>query len=110
MRPTITITLTYDQAQALVDAANCLADATEGNLAALTEVWLPHRHLDPDYAEADRWAHEQGVLAQAAAALLRPELDSALARDPRSQDLLHNLKMYRKHGRLPTEAERGQLP
>lgn len=91
----ITLEVTITQAQALVDAANCVADVFEGNVEALVEIWLPKS--GPDQGAANQMGLDVARHAQDVAAILRVGIDGARKRNPELQDLLHRAKMFRKY-------------
>jgi hypothetical protein len=95
MSEKVTVTLTLEQAEALVDAATCLAVAADRDIADLISIYTPAR--GPETAASDRYKVNQANLAQSGAQLLRKELDGVYARDPELQDLLHRFKMHRKY-------------
>jgi hypothetical protein len=95
----ITITVSLEQAEAIVSAANCVHLCAEGHVAQLAGTWVPTGA--PDSAEADRYIVAQAELADEVAQLLQPEIDAAYKRDPIMQQLLHSFKMMRKHGINP---------
>jgi hypothetical protein len=93
----ITITVPLEQAEALVDATNCLSLAAEGKLDILNEAYAPEN--SPDSGPADAWRLRQAELASEAAHMMRPQIDDAYKRNPDVQEFLHRMKMHRKHGR-----------
>jgi hypothetical protein len=82
MSETIKVEMTIEQAEAVVNAINCLHYAAEGD------------------EENVRYAYllEVAECAQVIADQLRPQVDGAYKRNPRFQDMLHAFKMYRKYG------------
>lgn len=96
MSEQITITVSLEQAEALIEAATCMGIAADGNLKDLLSAFTPD--TEPDSGEANRYRLEQARLAFEATTQLRVEVDHAYKRDPQLQDMLHALKMRRKYG------------
>lgn len=94
----LTVVLTLEQAEALIDAATCLAVAADNDIADLINVYTPQRGAET--TEADRYKTDQANIALSAAQLLRKLVDDVYKRDPAHQDFLHRLKINRRRGRL----------
>lgn len=94
MSEQITITVSLEQAEALIDAANCLDTAARGNVAELHQAYVSSD--GPDMAEANRYLLVMGRRAQEAAYMLRSEVNKIYKSDPIHQQMIHALKMYRK--------------
>lgn len=94
MSEQITITVSLEQAEATIDAANCLDVAARGQVAEFHQAYVPSD--GPDAAEANRYLLAMSRRAQEVAEMLRPEVKEAYKRDPLHQQMLHALKMYRK--------------
>lgn len=95
----ITITVSLEQAEAVVDAVTCMTLAAEGDVRALTEAFTP----DPaavDTSQNRPYLDEKSALAGQVADMLAPEIIGAYRRDPGMQDFLHRMKMLRKYGGL----------
>jgi hypothetical protein len=92
----ITITVSLEQASALIDAAKCASLAAEGHLDDVIKCFTPAGISLS--RESDRFIREQAELAQEAADKLRPEIIKARSREPNLQDFLHRVRMLRKRG------------
>jgi hypothetical protein len=92
----ITITVSLEQAEAIVSAANCTYLCAQAELTQLAGTWVPTS--GPDSESANGYITYQAELADQVAQMLQPEIDDAYKRDPTMQQLLHALKMHRKHG------------
>jgi hypothetical protein len=91
----ITITVPLEQAEALVDATNCLSVAAEGD-TELLKVYMPEG--TPEAKESDRYRRHEAELAQTAAQVLHRKIDDAYKRNPEVQEMWHLFKMWRKYG------------
>lgn len=95
MKPeTVTVTLTLEQAEALVNAATCLSVAADGDIADLINIYTPGK--TPDARDADTYKTHIAFLAIMAGAVLREAIEAADKRNPELQDFLHQIKMMRK--------------
>jgi hypothetical protein len=96
MSEQITITVSLEQAEAMIDAATCLATAADGNLSDLLHAFTPDSA--PDSAASNHYKLEQARHALEGVAELRAGVAGAYKRDPELQDMLHAFKMRRKYG------------
>lgn len=96
MSEQITITISLEQAEAIVDAANCMDLAAEEKLSDICRAYMPE---GTTVSQAkDDYVRKVSELAQEVADMLRPEIDGANRRDPELQDVIHRVKMFRKYG------------
>jgi hypothetical protein len=95
MSEQITITISVDQAEAVIDAINAMELLAEDKLPDIMSAYVPKK--GPDDGASDRHLLLLAGLAQEVADMLRPEVEGAMRRDPEAQDIIHRIKMFRKY-------------
>jgi hypothetical protein len=91
MSEQITITLSLEQAEAVVDAITCLTLAARGELDIVTATYAPD-------GKTDDYRRSIADTALEVSATLQDEIVDAYRRNPDFQELLHRIKMHGKHG------------